>query len=279
MYWRCLYPEYTMKVSQLLLDVRDEQDIRDSTFKCWLKAAKPLADVEVSDIDRRTVTRYWQSQLKPIGTLSPETLRRRLSLLTGIWNMGIEEEIINVPNYWSRASRKIKLNTDYSRLGKEYPVRPFSFYGRYQTDPIFLAIWFHGFRIGEIAGLLPNDIRFDNQIPYFRIRNNSVRNVKPGAQRELPIHPEFYAHVNPLTTDYSQYPGKNWSQMFSERLELPRGEAAHSLRHNFITRCRSAELQDSMISKLVGHKINGMTARYGTWTLENKLKAIRQVRQ
>jgi len=279
MYWRCLYPDYTMKVSQLLLRVRDDQDIRDSTFKCWLKAAKPLADVDVDDIDRSTVTRYWKSQLKPIGSLSPETLRRRLSLLTGIWNMGIEDEIIDVPNYWSKASRKIKVKTDYNRLGKEYPVRPFSSYGRYRTDPIFLAIWYHGFRIGEIAGLLPNEIRFDNQIPYFVIKENSNRDIKPGSYREVPIHPEFYTHVERLRTDYSQYPGKNWSQMFSERLALPKGEAAHSLRHNFITRCRSAELQDSMISKLVGHKIKGMTARYGTWTLEDKLKAIRQVRQ
>tara|TARA_R110002050_G_scaffold38079_1_gene94249 strand:- start:1732 stop:2538 length:807 start_codon:yes stop_codon:yes gene_type:complete len=268
-----------MKVSQLLTDVREMQNIRDSTFKCWLKAAKPIADVEVSDIDRMTVNRYWKSQLKPIGTLSPETLRRRLSLLTGIWNMATEDEIIDAPNYWSKASRKIKLNTDYSRLGKEYPVRPFSAYGRYQTDPIFLAIWFHGFRIGEIAGLMPNEIRFDNQVPYFRIRKNNNRDIKPGAQRDVPIHPEFYAHINRLTTDCSQYPGKNWSQVFSERMQLPKGEAAHSLRHNFITRCRSAELQDSMISKLVGHKINGMTARYGSWTLEDKLKAIRQVRQ
>ena len=57
--------------------------------------------------------------------------------------------------------------------------------------------------------------------------------------------------------------------MFSERLNTPKGEAAHSLRHNFITRCRSAEMQDSMISKLVGHKVKGMTARYGIWTLED----------
>lgn len=268
-----------MKVSQLLLDVRDTQDIRDSTFKCWLKAAKPLADVEVSDIDRNTVTRYWKSQLKPIGTLSPETLRRRLSLMTGIWNMALEDEIIDVPNYWLNASKKIKIDHDYHRLGKEYPVRPFSFYGRYHTDPIFLAIWYHGFRVGEIAGLLPQDIRFDNQIPYFRIRDNSNRLIKRRGTRDVPIHPEFYTHVERLRTDYSQYPGKNWSQMFSERMQLPKGEAAHSLRHNFITRCRTAELQDSMISKLVGHKISGMTAQYGTWTLEDKLKAIRQVRQ
>ena len=37
--------------------------------------------------------------------------------------MGIEDQIIDVPNYWRKASRKIKLDTDYSRLGKEYPVQ------------------------------------------------------------------------------------------------------------------------------------------------------------
>ena len=267
-----------MKVSQLLTNVRDMQDIRESTWKCWLKAAKPIAEVEVKDIDRLTVNRYWKSQLKPIGTLSPETLRRRLSLLTGIWNMAIEDELIDTPNYWTKASKKIKIVKDYDKYGKEYPVRPFSFYKRYHADPIFLAIWFHGFRIGEIAGLLPQEIRFDNNVPYFKIKNNTNRTVKPRASRDVPIHPEFYPYVEQLQTDYSQYPGKNWSQMFNERLGLPKGEAAHSLRHNFITRCRSAELQDSMISKLVGHKISGMTARYGTWTLEDKLKAIRQVR-
>ena len=124
---------------------------------------------------------------------------------------------------------------------------------------------------------MPQEIRFDNQVPYFKIKNNSLRLIKPGSRRDVPIHPDFYQYVEHLRTDDSQTPGKNWSQMFNERLALPKGEAAHSLRHNFITRCRSAELQDSMISKLVGHKINGMTARYGTWTLEDKLKAIRQV--
>jgi len=268
-----------MNVSQLLTNVRDMQAIRESTWKCWLKAAKPIAHVDVNDIDRMTVNRYWQSQLKPIGTLSPATLRRRLSLLTGIWNMAIEDEIIDTPNYWTKVSRKIRVINEYSKYGKEYPVRPFSYYQRYQADPTFLAIWWHGFRIGEIAGLLPQEIRFDNQIPYFQIKDNRVRTIKPGATRDVPVHPEFYPYVEQLRTDYSQYPGKNWSQMFSERLNLPKGEAAHSLRHNFITRCRTAELQDSMISKLVGHKIHGMTARYGTWTLEDKLKAIRQIRQ
>ena len=62
--------------------------------------------------------------------------------------------------------------------------------------------------------------------------------------------------------------------MFSDHMKLLKGEAAHLLRDNYITRCRSAEPHNSMISKLVGHKINGMTDRYGAWTLEFKLKAM-----
>ena len=78
------------------------------------------------------VTRYWKSQLKPIGNCSPETLRRRLSLLSGIWAMANEEEILDAyqANYWYHSSKKIKINRDLNaeRMGMEYPVRPFEYY-------------------------------------------------------------------------------------------------------------------------------------------------------
>jgi hypothetical protein len=34
-----------------------------------------------------------------------------------------------------------------------------------------------------------------------------------------------------------------------------------------------------MISKLMGHKVAGMTARYGTWTIEDKFEAIKKIRR
>ena len=269
-----------MKVFEFIHEVRDSIIIRDSTFKCWKKAAKPIADFDVDTIDRRAVTMYWKTQIKPIGPVSPETLRRRLSLLAGIWNTALEEDLIDTPNPWLGASKKIRSEVDYSKYGKEYPVRPYSYYRGLEQDPIFNAIWYHGFRVGEIAGLLPEDICFNNQIPYFKIRNNSVRLVKPGAQREVPIHPAFYSYVPYLETDFSRYPGKNWSQKrLSEKFDLPSGEAAHSLRHNFISRARDVIESDSMISKLVGHRPAGMTGRYGTWTLEAKYQAIKRVKQ
>jgi integrase len=283
MHWNCLYPKHsTMNCKQLMYQVRETQDIRDSTFKCWWQAIRPIAEQNISLIDKLFVTNYWKSQLKPVGNCSPETLRRRLSLLSGIWNMAIEEEIISTHNFWYRSSKKIKVdrNLEAERLGKEYPVRPYEFYKKYHNDPIFLAIWFHGFRVGEIAGLRNREIIFNNNIPYFQIKDNDIRLIKRGARRDVPIHPEFYPWIGELTTDETRFPGKNWSQKFHEQMELPIGEAAHSLRHNFITRARTAlPDQDSMISKLVGHRIQGMTARYGTWTMEDKLKAISKIRR
>jgi len=120
---------------------------------------------------------------------------------------------------------------------------------------------------------------FKNDIPYFQVKNNDNRLIKPLATRQVPIHPEFYPWVGLLTTDFTRYPGKNWSERFHEVMKLPPGEAAHSIRHNWSTRARSAGLQDSMISKLMGHKVAGMTARYGTWTLEDKFKAIKSIRR
>tara|TARA_Y100000289_G_scaffold57808_1_gene62518 strand:+ start:1453 stop:2262 length:810 start_codon:yes stop_codon:yes gene_type:complete len=268
-----------MKVNQLIDEVRDNIIIRESTFSCWKKAAKPIGEFDVDSIDKSVVNMYWKTQMKPIGPVSPETVRRRLSLLAGIWNTALEEEIIEGRNPWLGASKKIRSNVTYSKFGKEYPVRPFSFYQGLENDPIFNAIWLHGFRIGEIAGLLPEDICFNNQIPYFKIRDNKVRLVKPGSTREVPIHPAYYSFVSQLKTDYSRHPGKNWSQkQLSERFDLPSGEAAHSLRHNFISRARDVLESDSMISKLVGHRPAGMTGRYGTWTLEAKYEAIKKIR-
>ena len=267
-----------MKISEFILAVRDEVIIRDSTFKCWQKAAKPIADFALNTIDKSVVSMYWKTQLKPIGPCAPQTVRRRLSLLAGIWNIALEEGMVEF-NPWLKASKKIKVDQEYSKYGKEYPVRPFSFYRGLEMDPIFNAIWLHGFRIGEIAGLLPEDICFNNQIPYFKIRDNHVRKIKPGSKREVPIHPAYYSFVSQLKTDYSRHPGKTWSQkQLSERYDLPSGEAAHSLRHNFISRARDVLESDSMISKLVGHRPAGMTGRYGTWTLEAKYEAIKKIR-
>ncbi len=271
-----------MNYKQLMENVRETQDIRDSTYICWWQAIRPIADVPVSATDKMFVTRYWKSQLQPIGNCSPETLRRRLSLLSGIWAMANEEEILeDQANYWYHSSKKIKVNRDLNaeRMGMEYPVRPFEYYEPYHQDPIFLAIWYHGFRIGEIAGLLNREIVFKNAIPYFQIKDNDNRLIKRLATRQVPIHPEFYPWVGMLTTDFTRYPGKNWSEKFHEVMKLPPKEAAHSLRHNWSTRARDAGLQDSMISKIMGHKVSGMTARYGTWTLENKFEAIKKVRR
>jgi integrase len=196
--------------------------------------------------------------------------------------MANEEEIlVEQTNYWYHSSRKIKINRDLNaeRMGMEYPVRPFDFYKPYHQDPIFLAIWYHGFRIGEIAGLLNREIVFRSDIPYFDIKDNENRLIKRMATRQVPIHPEFYPYVGMLTTDFTRYPGKNWSEKFHEVMNLPPKEAAHSIRHNWSTRARDAGLQDSMISKIMGHKVSGMTARYGTWTLENKFEAIKKIRR
>jgi hypothetical protein len=84
-----------MKVQNLLDAVRETTHVRDSTFKCWRTAAKPIEDILVTDVNKSLVNRYWRSQLTPIGNCSPETVRRRLSLLSGIWAMAIEEELID----------------------------------------------------------------------------------------------------------------------------------------------------------------------------------------
>ena len=267
-----------MKVSELAKEVHDAISIRESTWKCWLKAVKPIAEIEVESVDKKLVKSYWKSQLKPHGPLCKETCRRRLSLLAGIWSRGVKENIISVPNYWYKESECLPQGIVYSKYGKEYPVREASYYGKRQHDPFFMAIWLHGFRIGELAGLKTSEIVFNSSIPYFDIKDNSNREIKPGSARHVPIHPIYFDYLDSLQLKLGTVTGKSWSDNFHRDCELPKGEAAHSLRHNFISRCRSAELEDSMISKLVGHRPAGMTGRYGSWTLNAKYAAISKVK-
>ena len=264
-----------MKVSELLPLVREFKDITDSTYKCWLKAARPINDCSTDELTPLFVTKYWKSQLQPNGSCSKATLARRLTLLSGIWALAFKKELIpEGKNYWYKSTSDLNYKPDQE---DRYPHRHWDFYKKYHDDPIFLGLWYHGMRIGELCGLMPSEIVFSTQIPYFDIKNNSIRNVKPGSKRQIPIHPSFYNVAACLETDTKSSPGKHWSDTFHTRLNLPTGEASHSIRHRFHSTLRSLEIPDALLDRIVGHRRKSMSDKYGIWTMEHKLKWISKI--
>ena len=48
----------------------------------------------------------------------------------------------------------------------------------YHNDPYFVCLWYSGMRIGELAGIYPENIVTDVQIPYFNLvhQENRLKN-------------------------------------------------------------------------------------------------------
>ena len=107
-------------------------------------------------------------QIKPWGPLAESTLKMRIHALQAIWNVGIKGKFIE-DNPW------VGQATDYEKGHRVYPFKNFEAYSRFHNDPYFLGYWYHGLRSGELAGLLPDEIVLDAEIPYFNIKHNSTK--------------------------------------------------------------------------------------------------------
>lgn len=250
-----------------------------NTHRSWVKAIRPIADMKVEDVDHQLVWSYADGQLPGLSQLSDGTLRQRIGTLSGIWNRAVKRRIIT-SNPWNKAGQDLKSARSH------HPLRGWNFYKIYHGNPLFNLLYMHGFRIGEIAGILPDDVVLDAEIPYFNLIHYQApyRRLKNDMSiRQVPIHPicldltrDLKARGKfPLSKDRNG-PGKSWSESFRQKLQLPHGEGAHSLRHNFETRLRATNPNPACESRLLGHSLS-MTGRYGHVLLEMLFETLCKV--
>ena len=257
-----------MLVSELAERCCRLKPIQPSTYLSWQKAIRPIKELAVSDVTHSTTLDYRMSQLKPWGPLGEGTLKCRLWSLQSIWNVALEAQYV-FDNPWVGTGKQ------YTKKRRKYAPKNFDDYLAFHSDPLFLGYWYHGFRLGELAGLLSEEINLNAPIPYFDIKHNSVRRLKNDASiRQVPVHRLFLPYVNQLKTDDSEHPGKLWSLKLSKKT----GHAAHALRHNFITRMRRAGVEYSVAMAMVGHTPFGETARYGSIELEDLDRELQKLR-
>ena len=256
-----------MLVADLAERCRRLKPIEPSTYVSWQKAVAPIKDLKVSDVCLDTTLDYRMSQLKPWGPLAQSTLKCRLWSLQAIWNVAKEAQYVE-DNPWVGSGKQ------YKKDRRRYGQKNFNDYLAFHEDPMFLGYWYHGMRLGELAGLLPEEIHTDADIPYFDLKHNSVRKLKNDASiRQLPIHHLFMPYVHLLKTD-DKWLGKTWSNKLAKKM----GHGAHALRHNFITRMRRAGVEYSLAMAIVGHTPMGETASYGDIYMDdinNELQKLR----
>lgn len=262
-----------LKIKDLPNAIKHVDPVQKQTFNKWVLSVNPaswedFSELLVSEVTKRDAWDYIDDECE---RLSRHTVKKRVGYICGMWNRLIQRELHD-KNPWSKLFGGGAWKFD----PKEYPFREWNYYKPYHKDPLFLLLYFHGFRIGEIAGIMPEDVVVEEGIeyPHFNLIHykSPLRRLKNDRSiRQVPVHPFLLEAVRrwksqdmfPMSLD-KHGPGNGWSENFNKNLGLPEGEAAHSLRHNFITRTSMIAAQPKLISRLVGHRPPNMTAKYGT---------------
>jgi len=246
--------------------------VKDTTYINWLKAVGPIADLpidQVTDDVVRAQRIYWLQK-------SESTCKLRLSSLKAIWNKARKMKLIagtKADNPWLDADDGLVI------ASRDPEFYPWEHYARYHNDPYFVILWFTGARIGEVAGLSSENIVTDVEIPYFQFIDQENRDIKnKPSKRKVPIHPACLPLLPNFRQSKAERPGQSWSENFGKNMQLPPGDAAHTLRHSFHTRCRDAAIEEYMIDILTGHAKASTTAQYGKTRLHLLNEAILKLR-
>lgn len=242
--------------------------VGDTTYANWLKAVGPIADLPLDQVTNDVVRAqriYWLQK-------SESTCKLRLSSLKAIWNKARKMKLISgtkADNPWLDADDGLVI------VSRDPEFYPWEHYARYHNDPYFVILWYTGARIGEVAGLSPENIVIDAEIPYFRFIDQENRDIKnQPSKRKVPIHPACLPLLSNFRQSKAKCPGASWSENFRANMGLPMFEAAHTLRHSFHTRCRDAGIEEYMIDILTGHAKATTTAQYGKTRLHLLEQAI-----
>ena len=255
-----------------IADLRDysarKKRIRPSTYRMWEIASRRIANQPyVAFKDPRMVERFIESVEKD---WSDATIKTRLGYIGSMYQVAMEENKIDFEkNPFHGAGRRFKY------LTKTYPYKPFEHFKRFHNDPLFMGLWWHGMRVEELAGILPEEIVTDAPIPHFVLRHNQVRFLKTDASvRLVPIYepwmqflPDFKFSTNPREGDNRSRQYKKWC-----------GISAHGFRNYVRDRCLDNDISDSVCSRICGWAIGGTKGIYGQdvklSAMENALNTI-----
>ena len=172
--------------------------IQPATKDLWDKSIKFIADLDVRDVDDDVAAEYLE---KAETVWGESTVKCRVGILKGLWNKAARKKLYKGENPW------LDLDDGLEIARREPTVHPWEFYEYYHEDPYFVCLWYSGMRIGELAGIYPENIVTDVQIPYFNLIHQDNRRLKNDASiRKVPIHEKALPYVERLY--FSKAPGK-----------------------------------------------------------------------
>ena len=260
-----------MNVQELLEAVAGYQPIAPATRKGWQYAIRGIEETPVDAIGKRFVV-LRRTKLNTMG-YKQSYVRTQLGYCGSIWQIAMEQMALVDENPW-RGSLK-----GLDKGEKDYPYLPLSHYveAGLGNHPIFMGLWYHGFRVNELACISPEELILDHPVPHFKLKSTAIRGIKNRkSMREVPIHPLYLAggFLNDFRFTTNPKAGDNFSRWMKTRS----GHSAPGIRHNIVTRMRQAGIEYSIAAAILGHDATGMTSKYGKILLEDKLDQLQKLR-
>ena len=258
-----------MNVQELFEEVSGYQRLAPATRKGWTYAIRGFEHVDVDTIDQQFVNRR-RSYLNRQG-YKASYVRTQLGYCGTMWQIAMEQMGIVSSNPWRGSLKGLK------GVKKKYPYLPLDHYAKcgLTTHPLFMGLWYHGFRVSELCCLSPEDIILDHPVPHISVIDNTTHGIKNNpSRREVPIHDLYLPFIESFPFSKNPKAGDNFSRYMKRRC----GHSAHGIRHNITTRMRKAGIEYSISAAILGHDAEGMTSNYGHILPEDMAEQLQKLR-
>jgi len=231
-------------------------------------------DVDMRKIDRehgRKVYKFWADKVHPKNgkkPLSGSSANRDLGNLRKLYRMYFEhvgeEDRQNPFRNLRFSAKKMKQVKPFANsFVRENIMKPNVFEGlKREAALLCLALIETGCRPSELANILPENIRLDDEVPHIRIRSTTDRQLKSEASiREIPllgVSLEAMKHARdgfPHYRDRGYLLSQTLQKAFKSRGLLPSlNHRIYSFRHSFEKRMLEAGLDYGLRCTLMGHR-------------------------
>lgn len=256
-----------------------ERDLRMSKIFCEFFAEKTLKEIKRSDIESfklhhsTSVSRYNK-------ILAPATVNRDLAILSRIFSLAIDDEIL-LYNPCHRV-RRLKTNNQRTRYLSDDEEKCLleALKDNELTKNIIIFAINTGMRRGEIFNLTWFDADLNRNVLNVRITKTNISRVVPMNDKvrlmleNMPKVSE-YVFTSPKTN------GKliDIKKSFRKALETANIEnfRFHDLRHTCATRLADANVNFAVIGEILGHSDMRMTKRYSHATEKAKREAVQKL--
>ncbi len=215
--------------------------------------------------------------------LKTSTIKLRLNYLSGLFALAVEEEWFT-SNPISGVGKRLKAEAKSQHQRKELDVDSLEIQKLTPLQQtLFTVLRYTGCRLAEAAGLELSDIDLDQGVIHIAPKPDRPLKTRESL-RQVPIHSKLRLTLEQLIQEGIPRP---WKSLYSPKTTRWGGGliwgpligcSPHKLRHHAVSCMRSSGFAETVIGRVVGHRVPGTTASYGTVSMELIRSAIESIR-